>query len=359
MAIFSVERSGYPDLNSMMQQVIEDMVDHGFTVVFPEGYVASDRSDSDIEVVLQAGVDVDALAETQPWRVKFQTLSSQNCRAFVGTPLQIADDGTVSTTRLNSTRVKTSAGEYALTGDFFSGEICATEYLYYSGSATIPPDDFISDDTTSPDPSADKGFISRSNRLGVEAEAGRGNPLTYRLTITDHGFFLGAFEGNFSSGAFAATKNLFNWFLVQRPVNKNTGVPLITGKAPLFCVSGINGKYRHFVVRESDISHPSKPVISTEYSEDSFKILNAQKQISITEDKKYIVSFIHNLNTPRFRYEEELDLVATVSADILIHGIEVEFSAYGVNRKYISMPGNNNYNTGMRILVLTDIPAGG
>lgn len=179
----------------------------------------------------------------------------------------------------------------------------------------------------------------------------------------------------------------FNWMMVQRPVNRTTGVILdnyesLTSKHPVFCLNSVAGRYYHFSVREKDISHPqSGPPDHTSIayykdfiqyptpgdydnypyrvpsglnSEDSHLLFNPQNQISLTEDKTYLISFPNNLTTPRFRYTEEIDMIGFTSSDILMSGQVVSFATYDEpqDRIYIALPPSNRYNTGVRFCVL-------
>jgi hypothetical protein len=196
--------------------------------------------------------------------------------------------------------------------------------------------------------SADHWFINRFSKNSSM-------PMNFRLTTTDHGVFIGVYEGNWSSmiDTTLPFTNYFNWVLVQRPVNKETGDVLATGKCPVFALACANNKYRRFVVREADVPHPTPSIPADISSEDGFKMINSKLQNSVAENKKYIVSFLGNLNTPRFRYVEELDMVATISADVISESVEVTLNVFGENRTYVAMPCNLPHNTGMRLLVLT------
>jgi hypothetical protein len=80
----------------------------------------------------------------------------------------------------------------------------------------------------------------------------------------------------------------------------------------------------------------------------------------LTEDKKYLVTFPHNLSTPRFRYTEELDMIGFTSSDVLMTGQEISINTYqttggdatGVARTYLALPPSGKYNTGLRICVV-------
>lgn len=256
-----------------------------------------------------------------------------------------------------------------------------------------------------------QGLYNRGNIVGAN---GASYPLTYELAISNSGFFLGIYESSWSTQiggtAFAAgstTPGRFNWMVVQRPVDRNTGnilddVASTTSKHPVFCVNGVAGLYYTFVVREKDIAHPtagpddhsvikyydansltlgtlvsrytaatagttSSPWDDYKYrvpavlnSEDNHLLFNPENQISLTEDKKYLVSFPHNLSTPRFRYTEELDLIGLTSSDVLMAGQVITINTYGeaTDREYIALPPSGRYNTGLRICVVKKTPTG-
>ena len=209
------------------------------------------------------------------------------------------------------------------------------------------------------------------------------------MTLTDRGIFFGIWESNWS--VMQKTKSdkdvFFNWVLIQRPVDRLTGKIVTTGRCPLFCINSVGHRYWKFIVRESDAPHPTqgdKETVSytlddaggtvsdwkikdqvTAYrtpadahSQDSFAIINSTKQIALTEDSKFLISFLHNLTTPRFRYSSELDMVGQTSADVCMATNDISLAAYNESgpRTYRAMPANNSYNTGLRITVIKDIP---
>ena len=202
--------------------------------------------------------------------------------------------------------------------------------------------------------------------------------------------FFGLSEGNWSvaqkslKNFIDQNDNWFNWFLIQRPVDRITGRVLTTGRAPVFCLNSVAYKYWKFIVRESDALHPTQGdpeqlseylnipsnanlqeanvrvqvtpfrVPADQHTDDSHAILNTTYQIALTEDSKYLISFLHNLTTPRFRYSEELDLLGQTSADVCMAGNDISITAYNEStaRTYKALPANKPYNTGMRICVL-------
>jgi hypothetical protein len=230
-----------------------------------------------------------------------------------------------------------------------------------------------------------EGFLNRSARVNVNPEV---YPLNYALTMTNRGIFFGIWEGTWSTLQKTVAKstsdkdNYFNWFLVQRPVNRYTGQVLTTGRCPVFCINSVGYKYWKFIVREDDILHPSlgdpdnkRDYVNTSgvqvtepcayrvpadaHTKDSFAVLNTTNQIALTEDSKYLISFLHNLTTPRFRYSEELDMIGQTSADVCMSGTDISITAYSESgpRIYRALPANNPYNTGLRICVIKNIPA--
>lgn len=212
--------------------------------------------------------------------------------------------------------------------------------------------------------------------------------MNYQLTMTNRGIFFGIWEGTWSTMQKSKTRSAtdkdsyFNWFLCQRPVNRYTGQTTTSGRAPVFCINSVGYKYWQFVVRESDVLHPQQGdpenyrdsintgtynitkaqtpyrVPADAHSQDAFAVLNTTNQIAITEDSKYLVSFIYNLASPRFRYSEELDMIGQTSADICMAGNQISINTYNESgsRVYHAMPANGQYNTGLRIAVLKDIP---
>ena len=227
-----------------------------------------------------------------------------------------------------------------------------------------------------------QGFVNRTIRVGQHPQA---YPLNYAITISDHGLFFGMWEGTWSSlhrTKNASRDNYFNWLVIQRPVNRFTGQTLTAGRSPVFCVNCVGYKYWKFIVREADILHPSQgdqqlqssvfdstlaaPVTqitpfrvpADQHSEDSFAVINTSNQLALTEDSTYLVGFLHNLSTPRFRYSEELDMVGQTSADVCMSSNDIMLTTYNESgpRTYIAMPSNNKYNSGLRICILKDTP---
>lgn len=311
-----------------------------------------------------------SFAETQPWRLQFEVIKNtahptagpQAVNVYAATELQLTDD--VSFANVFSANGASIVDRAGLMGNVPTGA---------NGTiSSIHPD---------------QGFLNRTTRVNNSPKV---FPLNYLLTMTNRGLFFGMWEGNWSTlqktraSIIADKDNYFNWFLIQRPVNRVTGQVLTTGNAPVFCVNSVGYKYWKFIVRESDVPHPTQgPVDCKSYfsnlnpgnaniqiqttpyrspadahSTDSFAVLNSINQIALTEDSKYLVSFIHNLTTPRFRYSEELDMIGQTSADVCGSGLDVSITAYEESgpRQYRALPSNGPFNSGLRICVIKDIP---
>lgn len=181
------------------------------------------------------------------------------------------------------------------------------------------------------------------------SDAGAGVNYGYTLSVGSHGVVLYTWE-NATEGA-----PIFSMFCVQVPVNKDTGAPLVDLKSPIFCVySNNNTPMMKFVVNESDVSTPTKSVLAGTDSFDSAAIINEEDQVAVKLDNKYLVTFPNRVNTERFAYSEELDMLAYTSAKVIGEDTVLELSVYNgpEKRKYRAMKANKANNNGMRLLVL-------
>jgi hypothetical protein len=309
--------------------------------------------------------------QLQPWRMAFDIKENktkpeagpQSVVVYAATELQLQDNGNIANIYLA-----------ASTGTAFT----LTDRSGILGS--LPTGTAASPNVADPT----QGFINREARVQTDPEA---YPFNYALTMTDRGVFWGVWEGTWSTmqktkRIGAGGDSFFNWVLIQRPANRNTGKVLTKGRAPVFCINSVGYQYWKFILREEDVLHPTtgdpqntklswvfsnSTIISQSVphrvpadanTQDSFAILNTTNQVALTEDSKYLVSFLHNLSTPRFRYSEELDMIGQTSADVCMAGTDISITAYNEAgaRTYRALPANNPYNTGLRISVLKDIP---
>lgn len=305
-------------------------------------------------LTLSAGLQLQfKFDESEAWRIAIDVSDPEVVTFYAATDIQINDSANISYVRDNSGSIIDRSGALG-------------------AAPTGSPDG-------TPDPTkVTEGFLNRKTRVVTDGNA---YPLNYSLTISNRGIFFGSWEGSFSvlqRTSRLSDDNFFNWFLIQRPVDRYTGKTLTTGKSPVFCVNCVGYRYWQFVVRETDVLHPSQgdadsrrlyanPVTNALVNEvspyrvpadahwkDSFAIINSSNQISLTEDSKYLVSFLYNLTTPRFRYSEELDMLGQSSADVCMASNEISVTAYreSTQRIYKALPANNIYNSGLRICVL-------
>jgi hypothetical protein len=328
MTGFTIQRSGFTRTPELMYSIISDLVAHGFTQVFPSSALpvpVPGTPYAGFTATLEVGATVDPLAATQPWRINFLTDVStpQKADIFVGTNLQLLNDGTVTFLDKTDNPSTTPMHSGALNLDGVVNIAGATDW---SGQS----------------------FIYRTNRVFIGTEGTY--PMSYRVSVSAHGVTVFVWED--ASDVFG---NHFSWFSVQRPVDHITGVPTATGHTPLFCVFGLNAKVGKIIVRENDIMKPTKSVDATQNVEDGSAIINAAPQVAITENNRYVITFPNGLNTQRYVYTEELDLIAYTSADVVSQYSDVPITVYGEasTRTYKAMNANGPNNTGMRILMLT------
>lgn len=215
------------------------------------------------------------------------------------------------------------------------------------------------------------------------ATGGDGNPMSYHLVFSDHGMFLAVWAQNPEE-----TASNYSWLLIQRPVDKKTGVvrgvsnilaasdplapnsgkygdPGNAGNRPLFCINSTNNSFYKFVVREHDLPIPSIPKDAANNSEDNGAVLNSYPQQSLTENGEYVITFINNLNSSRFKYADELDMLGTVSADIVGGGTDIDVSVYNeidpstgqpIKRTYHALWPHGKFGTKMRVVVVKAVP---
>jgi hypothetical protein len=200
-------------------------------------------------------------------------------------------------------------------------------------------------------------------------------PYSYRLSISDHGIAVCIwYEAQEPFG------ECFSWFVVQRPVHPKTGVPLLRGKCPVFCLYSLQGGgvsngvvsstkvIRAFTVREVDVNTPGLHRNATRHTKYGSAVINPFHQISFTEDNEYIVSFPNNLTTDRYAYIHEMDMIGYCSAGVISQWTIAELNMYSekmvatppatgyvpYKRRYQALQANEPLNHGMRILFLIE-----
>ena len=332
MAIQTIERQGYIDCASLAEDLYADFIANGFILKHPATITGAGS------VTLEAGPTVDPLhAPTlplvaQPYRIRFES-SVDELKMFAATDIQLPDTGTVATYPVSTTVT------------FFSGLVGVQQE-----SAAIPAQHFIDR----------REYTSDLIRESF--------PMSYKVTFTDRGFVLAIWEN-----AKDPVVNRMSWIVVQRSVDNVTGA--VTGlesaikKAPVFAVysifkpspavanpaiAAVNVQQK-FVVREIDVLRPTESVNANADSADNRQIVPTSSLVSILENGSYNVNFLSGLNSQRYAYpQDELDLVAYTSADVISSSLVATFTAYGepTARRYKALPSNAGNNTNVRIMLL-------
>jgi hypothetical protein len=334
MSGFTVERYGYISAPQLIADVVGDLTANGFTIKYTNKTSATWNSTSfqytDVyQVILEAGTTVDPLAANQAWRVIFDVRGPQTCACALGNAVTLTNGGIIAIIP----QPAAGQGQTAPPNEWVG--ILGTEAI--ASSVTVE--------------NRANRFIDRTGgTLPISSPAmAASRPMSYRLTVTPRGIVLYVWEeGVNEDGRYSS------WFVVQRPVDRDTGLVLQTGKCPVFAVYSLYGVIKKFVVREVDILRPSPSVSATADTADSNWIINDQQQVSIAEGNLYVTTFPSRLNTPRYAYTQVLDLICTTSADVVAEWTDVPITVFGESssRTYKAMTANGNYNTNMRVLVL-------
>lgn len=336
----SVERNGYNSLQDMGFDIVTDLVQSGaFQVEAVDKLAQSSFTRINSEYVLRPTTAVDPLAgETeQPWRLVIEFSDTANyINIWVLTPIQISRALEVA--------------EYA------SGQEAGRLNKDNSSQTDQPGNRYFERDPSN---------SIWSCYADISAEDVEAIPLSYHLTVTDHGIFLGTWAESFDSAG-----DCFNWFLVQRPVDCETGAIIVDGKAPLMCVFSqygnpndielaeisdpfIQTSIMYFTVRENDINMPTPPVSAVIPTADSFPLINPLQQVALRENGNFSTRFLHGFCTARHIYDYKLDMICYTSADVLSQYSKPSFTVFGepLPRRYKALQANFPNNTGMRILV--------
>ena len=323
--IQSYSKSNIVSLKDMWFKIATDLVASGAmlpeTVYYDSGSgvpnyssPSSTISASALLYVFKPTLDMDVNADTQPWRLVIK-LDELSYSIWVVTPTQIV----ITPTSFSISRMSISP-------------------LRESGRFSK---DNLVDDTNK----AQTSFFSRDPedslwscmQLNEDASL---IPLSYLLTTGDHGLVLATWaEGQDKAG------DCFNWFVIQRSVDSN-GATIDTTLDPLFCAFSPKGGggldvntidphgIMKFVVREKDINMPTAVKSAVVPTADSAAWFNPIQQVSTSENGKFIVSFPRGVNTQRYRYDTEIDMVAFASADVIAQSTTVPITLYGQARSY-------------------------
>lgn len=332
---FQVEKNNFISLERLAADLATNLLANGFQII------SINRQNSDLaipaqvqDVLFKATTTVDPLADDadQPWMIYIVANDEDDWMDFYAvTPTQV------------------------IFGD--SGDVSIATSRNIISSLQISKSGFMFKDSETTNNGVDNHFFSYE-QWGFDDADEEAVPLSYQLSITDHGvaFCLWA-------EAYDKKGDKFGWWNIQRMVDSNDGSIVLGEKSPLFCVFSHDGGggtdlnvpeidgILKFVVRESDINTPTYPVSAVKDTADSARIINSVQQTSIFEDGKFIINFPRSLNTQRYSYPFELDMIAYASADVTSQYAEHEVTVYGeaTARRYKAMQANHENNKGMRI----------
>lgn len=386
---YTVERHGFSKFSSaddgalaeygLAQRLMVDLSQvNGMTKIHPTQTIGNTTE----VAVFESNAQMDPLADRgEKWRVRIETgrngtdINSQYIRINMGTEHQIPDNGDDVT--------KTSSFTT-------SGNLAGPTDTVFTGRSNInnePP------------------FLSGARFFGDLAQDPGSSPMSYRLSVSDHGIAFCTWRN-----AYDDSGDMFAWFVAQRPVDPADGSVLDDYYSPVFCVFSVGGgggeqftlspedyvdfqEYledlesssgntisrstvvsrlsgwmdrglastevdgiRKFVVRETDVHAPTPLTSAVVAQEDSNPIINPMEQVSISVDNKYMITFPSGLNTQRRAYKHELDMLAYTSSDVIAQDSDVSVTVFGeaTPRTYKAMQANKPYNTGMRVLILTE-----
>jgi hypothetical protein len=382
MACFNITKYGFLTIEEIMTDVIKEMTGNiaggatnnikYFTTKFNDVPLNGIGSTSQNVTILTTTANVDPLANVQQigsyvsmtdpgWRICFNRLDDNRLAIHVATALQLTDTGLIA--QLNNRGGPTNTAPVAREPAGNVGE----DWTGVGGNPGTGAAGF------------NQIWLNRGPNLGAESAY----PMSYTLTLTNRGFFLGIWEDSqeeVPQGTWDPINNPnpdgnygrspLRWILVQRSVDRLTGhvrgggamrednnVAAETSRCPVYCVSGSGApqKFQKFVVREVDVVSPSRKKVATVQSEDNPAMLNPYPQQSLTETGEFVVTFMNNLSTSRYKYADELDMLGTVAAEVVGAGTSVLVNVYNepYQREYTALYATERFGQGMRLMVLT------
>lgn len=190
-------------------------------------------------------------------------------------------------------------------------------------------------------------------------------PMGYVLTLTDRGWVFFLYEETFDDTSVWHDGSWFSWICVQRPVDPDTGSPLVSEMSPIFCAYEIKNGFGHvrnkFVVREADVIVPTKSQPAYRFKKMENAIMpHADAEVNYyTEDNTAKVFFPHNLNTRRYRYKHVMDLIAFSEARLFGSLQNIDFSRVfneGIQRKYKTVINHAQESSGTIIFIMINGP---
>lgn len=388
MAGIAIRKSGFKSAGTITLDIVNQMLANGFKAIFPvdSGGLFVPPLPAEMEkwnCTLEAQATVDPLnpasGAKQPWRISFSVYDNATLGVVVGADSALPATGKLPLfqkqyTATSSQNLKTVTTQIA-------GVLGPVGALYSPLKAAVanPPasnPSFFADEASVRPYYKNplEGMINRSTRMwigltisqettgttapaetqpaypGADKDVSASFPMSYYLAISPRGIFLSIWEGASTD----VNSDYYSWLLVQRPVQRDTGAVVTTGKAPLFCVNSVGGKINRFVVRENDVVQATDPISAVVDTADATAIINDKKQVGVAEDNQYIVNYPSRLTTPRYAYTYELDMIGYAAANVISGTTQVPQKLYGeqTDRQYIGLQANIKGGNGMRIVAL-------
>lgn len=413
-APYSVERGGFTTLKALAASIVRDLTEYythptdpslsqnAFRLIYPtdnRDLGDADSFDSGVFVVEAtkyvdplAGLDPDFAAQgveltPQPWIIRFDASVGKQCTPSHNNRREDRDDKApeVGNLHINVTTPlqlhRTASGDWqvydytppnrnpnALTPEIHGslGFLGKRIPIVDRQVAWCDPNDQLRlqiEDSgffcRRPLYNAKQQFETKYPDTGQLSVMGTPNvPMSYALSVSDHGVSIAVWEE--ATDQYDHRGHRFSWFVTQRLVDKETGAALLDqseSHAPLVCLYGIQNQTlqetRYFVVRESDVHRPSEDIDATINTADSVALVNPHEQISVTENYEYVVTIPSGVNTQRYMYLEEMDMIGYCSADIISQDGIAELSMYGdgTKKRYKGLRATGAYNSGLRILM--------
>lgn len=332
-------------LGEVLQAMYDDLKLAGMTAVLPSTGPLTLTAGVG-KFVLDSSATINPQHATQPWRIFAETFTSErgtSMRVAIATPEQISDSGTLMDYPYADTYLENSQTPMTYQGTETIGQL-GRRFKPMAYSA-IP----VANNPAQTGLQVGDVFIARDGIRGKNVSAG--NTMSYILSATPRGivFYIWADSSD--------ANPVYSFFSVQMPVNKDDGSVLSDMNTPIFVVYDCdNTGLKKFVLCESDNSLPTKSVKADEDTPNSAGIINSMEQVAIRRGNKYLVTFPNRLNTDRYAYTEELDMLAYTSADVIGENTIIPVRIYGEmsDRKYRALKANGPLNTGMRLLVLVE-----
>lgn len=323
------ERKALRGLIPVFQGLFDDLKTAGFSQIFPASNANVIVTSGKAKFVMESTSSMNPLHTTQPYRILVD-LDANAIGAVGRIRVSIANPQQIDST-----------GAYSRFPGNWSSNLTHTDVMGQLGTAWMAG--------TGPGVQNIPFGSSFMTRNASNTDIDLGSVYSYQLVVSDHGVTVVVWEEG------DETNPRFSWFCVQSPVDKDTGAPLLTDNSPIFCVYSADGvAAQKFVVNEADVFRPTRSVSAIVDSLNSSAIINGTHQVAIAKGNKYLVTFPNRLNTERYAYTEELDMIGYTSASVIADGSEIPVTVYGESepRVYRAMKSNGPNNTMMRLLTL-------